>query len=183
MSRYAYADPPYPGMARLYAAEAIQRGGVSVEVNHELLIAHLCDEFPDGWALSTSSVALQRVLAMCPSDVRVTAWCKSFAAFKVGVNPGYCWEPVILRGGRSHRARSEPTVRDFLVEPITMRRGFPGAKPDKFVRWVLDLLGAEPDDEVVDLFPGSGAVGRAVDDWRMCELGRFEAGTLFEESL
>lgn len=36
-----------------------------------------------------------------------------------------------------------------------------GAKPAAFIRWVFDLLGALPGDEFVDVFPGSGGVGRA----------------------
>ena len=36
-----------------------------------------------------------------------------------------------------------------------------GAKPAVFIRWVFDLLGALPGDELVDIFPGSGGVGRA----------------------
>jgi DNA modification methylase len=36
-----------------------------------------------------------------------------------------------------------------------------GAKPAAFCRWVFELLGAAPGDVLEDLFPGSGAVGRA----------------------
>jgi hypothetical protein len=42
-----------------------------------------------------------------------------------------------------------------------MRRNFPGAKPECFCWWIFDLLGLQADDEFHDLFPGSGAVGRA----------------------
>lgn len=183
MARYGYADPPYKDMAvKMYGAEAAADGRRAVEVNFRCLIGFMCDEYPDGWVMSLSSPSLQEILAMCPPDVRVGAWCKSFASFKPNVNPGYCWEPVIIRGGRSHRSRSEMTVRDFLVEPITMMRGFPGAKPDRFTWWVLDLLGAGPDDTIDDLFPGSGAVGRAIETWRMRETNRYEPGTLFEDA-
>lgn len=62
---------------------------------------------------------------------------------------------------------------------ITMRRGVSGAKPDAFTHWVLDVLGVLPGDEVVDLFPGSGACQRAIDGY----LSRVptEAGTLWAE--
>lgn len=180
--RYGYADPPYPEMAWRYAAEAAADGRVAKEVNHPLLIAHLCDEFPDGWALSTSTPALGYVLGLCPDDVRVGAWVKPFASFKPNVKVAYTWEPVIFRGGRIDRDRYEVTVRDHLIAPaipanITMRRGFVGAKPDAFTHWVLDVLGVQPGDEVVDLFPGSGACQRAIDGY----LGRVptEPGTLF----
>ena len=36
-----------------------------------------------------------------------------------------------------------------------------GAKPGAFCRWVFDLLGAAPGDSLDDLYPGSGAVGKA----------------------
>lgn len=36
-----------------------------------------------------------------------------------------------------------------------------GAKPAPFIRWVFDLLGAEPQDDFTDIFPGSGGVMRA----------------------
>ena len=36
-----------------------------------------------------------------------------------------------------------------------------GAKPAVFCRWLFDLLGAACGDTLDDLFPGSGAVGRA----------------------
>lgn len=36
-----------------------------------------------------------------------------------------------------------------------------GAKPAVFCRWIFDLLGATPADELVDVFPGSAGVSRA----------------------
>lgn len=36
-----------------------------------------------------------------------------------------------------------------------------GAKPAAFARWIFQLLGAAPGDTFDDLFPGSGAIGRA----------------------
>ena len=44
---------------------------------------------------------------------------------------------------------------------------FPGAmvgmKPPQFAVWMFSQLGARPGDELVDLYPGSGAIGEA---WR-----------------
>lgn len=177
--RYGYADPPYPGQAqRHYAKEAAAAGRVAREVNHPLLVAYLVQEFPDGWALSTSTPALRYVLNLCPEEARVGAWCKPFAVYKPNVKVAYTWEPVIFCGGRPARDRWEDTVRDHLIAPdpppldsvpevespavranITMRRGVAGAKPAVFTRWVLDVLGVQPGDEVVDIFPGSGAFG------------------------
>jgi hypothetical protein len=149
--RVAYADPPYIGQAaRHYGCE---------EVDHAVLIQRLVDEFPDGWALSCSSPSLKTILALCPADVRISAWVKPFAAFKVNVNPAYCWEPVVWRGGRVKRPRTELTVRDWVSASITLKKGLCGAKPDMFVRWLIDLLGLKYGDELIDLYPGTGIVG------------------------
>ena len=150
--RFAYADPPYVGQSRKHY------GGS--EVNHRLLITHLVDEFPDGWALSCSTPSLRELLPLCPRDVRIGAWVKPFAIFKPNVNPGYAWEPVIFCGGRKHQ-RDEPTVRDWVSVNITLRRGLSGVKPDGFSRWVFDLLNVIEGDELIDVFPGSGAVSNA----------------------
>jgi hypothetical protein len=150
--RFAYADPPYVGQSKKHYGGA--------EVNHRLLVAHLCDEFPDGWALSLHAPSLRQMLPLCPDDCRVSPWVKPFASFKPNVNPGYCWEPVIGRGGRK-KNRDEPTVRDYHVENITLRRGLSGVKPDGFCFWIFDLLGMQAGDELADVFPGSGAVSKA----------------------
>jgi hypothetical protein len=94
----------------------------------------------------------------------MAAWVKPFAAFKKNVNPGYTWEPVIFKAARKLTA-DEPTVRDYLAEPITLRRGVSGAKPDAFCFWLFKLLGLEPGDEFDDLYRGSGAVGEAWLRW------------------
>ena len=48
----------------------------------------------------------------------------------------------------------------------TSNRGIQGAKPDGFCFWLFNAAGLMPEDEFVDLFPGSGVVGRAWDAWR-----------------
>ena len=157
--RFAYADPPYIGQARRHYAHDSR----CAEVDHAALIAQL--EAYDGWALSLSSSSLQQILALCPADVRVAAWVKPFAAFKVGVNPAYAWEPVIYRPSPRKRSRDEPTVRDWLAASITMRKGLHGAKPEAFCFWLFDLLGMRPDDTLDDLYPGTGVVGRTWRQW------------------
>ena len=155
--RFAYADPPYPGCAHRYVENQ--------EVDHRQLIAQLCTEFPDGWALSTHTPGLKILLPMCPEDVRVMAWVKPFAVFKPNVNPAYAWEPVIVRGGRK-RTRKDDTVRDWVSESITLQRGMVGAKPEAFCFWLFEILNLKPGDEFVDLFPGTGAVTKAWEKWR-----------------
>lgn len=155
--RFAYADPPYIGQAKKHYGESAK------EVNHPLLIAYL-NEF-DAWALSLSAPSLHQILPMCPPDVRVCAWVKPFASFKPNVNPGYCWEPVIVRGGRP-LGREVPTVRDYCVANITLKRGLSGAKPNAFCVWLFEFVGLRADDDFTDVFPGSDAVSRAWEQWR-----------------
>lgn len=161
---FAYADPPYLGMGRLYADRHPESMTWDDPETHRALIARLCDEYADGWAMSLHTPSLRVLLPMCPDDVRVCAWVKPFASFKPGVTVAYAWEPVIIRGGRK-RPKSEPTVRDWVSCNIAMRRGFPGAKPEAFCFWIFEVLGMTPNDEFHDLFPGSGAVTSAWKTW------------------
>jgi hypothetical protein len=171
--RFAYADPPYLGCGvKFYGALHPEAAAYDDPETHRALIARLCDEYPDGWALSCHSPSLRVLLPMCPEDVRVGAWVKPFHVFKKGVRPAYAWEPVLFRGGRNRNHPPPPkggtatTPKDFVVANITLKKGLTGAKPDAFCRWVFDVLGAQPDDELHDLFPGSGAVTRAWEAFR-----------------
>jgi hypothetical protein len=160
--RLAYADPPYPGNARLYRNHPDYGG----EVDHAPLIRRLADAY-DGWALSTSAAALPAVLALCPPGVRVAAWHRGERA-TLSRWPLSAWEPVIYCGGRPgdlSRATGAARRVDSLVygvSPLTTLPGrVTGTKPAAFCRWVFELLGAAPGDTLDDLFPGSGAVARA----------------------
>jgi len=170
--RLAYADPPYLGCCALYGHFHPDGRCWDDVATHEALIRRLGVGFPDGWALSASTPSLRSLLPLCPPDVRIGSWVKSFCAFKRGVRPAYAWEPVIFRGGRNpangHKHPPPPkggkqtTPKDFVVAPITLKKGLTGAKPEAVCNWVLSLLGFQPGDEVVDLFPGTGAMGHAV---------------------
>jgi hypothetical protein len=162
--RVAYADPPYIGVAHRYPEQQ--------EVDHVALIARLEADFPDGWALSAAQNSLRELLPMCPPGVRVGAWVKPFWGYKPGVSPGYAWEPVIYVGGRRRARMDMSGVKDWLSSNPSMG-GTHGAhtapaykvlgqKPEAFCRWIFDLLNVTPDrDELIDLYPGSGAVLRA----------------------
>jgi hypothetical protein len=153
---FAYADPPYYGTAKkLYGKHHDAAADYDTIEAHKALVYRLVDEFPDGWALSMTSGNLHDILPLVPRDTRIGAWVKPFAVFKPNVNPGYTWEPVLFRGGRKGD-RTRPTVRDFLSCNITLKKGLTGAKPEPFCDWILDLLGYEPGDELVDIFPGTG---------------------------
>lgn len=163
--KFAYADPPYLGCGKSHYGDRHSEAADCDDPEwHRKLIERLGLEFPDGWAMSLSVPSLRTILPMCPEGCRVGAWVKPFASFKPNVNPAYAWEPVIWSGGRK-RGRDMPTTRDYCAANITLRRGLTGAKPEEFCFWVFNLLGAEPGDELYDLFPGSGAVGRAWDEY------------------
>src|ERR1039458_4560456 len=94
--KFAYADPPYPGQSkRLYGDHPDYAG----EVDHAELVERLERDY-DGWALSTSMKALREVLFLCPDDVMVLAWVKPNAP-PFGDGRMYCWEPLIMKGGRN----------------------------------------------------------------------------------
>lgn len=183
--KFAYADPPYLGQGvKHYGALHNAAADCDTLEWHQALIERLCDEFSDGWALSLHTPSLKTMLNLCPDGVRVGAWFKPFAAFKKNVTRAYTWEPIILMGGRPIPT-AEPTVRDWIEapavkEPITMRRGFPGAKPAAVTRWIFDWLNMEPEDEFHDLFPGSGAVTEAYQAWLEAKNGNCQAGMFGE---
>lgn len=159
--KFAYADPPYIGQAAKHYD--------CPEVCHETLLAKLADEFPDGWALSCSSPTLRQIMRMpsFPEKHRIGAWVKPFCSFKKNVNPAYAWEPVIFVGGRRKgTAKHIETERDWCAESITLRKGLSGVKPLGVCYWIFEMLGMKPEDEFIDLFPGSGAVTKAWEMWR-----------------
>ncbi len=155
--RFAYADPPYPGMARKYYG--------TTEVNHPILIGHLLEFFPDGWALSTAESTLQEVLAMCPPGVRVACWVKG-ARQSLSWRPRSAWEPLIVYRGRPRLIDASEYSSDVLSWG-GRQHSHPGAligmKPAKFSEWMFQQLGACRGDAFEDVFPGSGAVSRAWD--------------------
>jgi hypothetical protein len=161
---FGFADPPYPGQAKRHYGEHADFNG---EVDHGALIARLMDEFSDGWALCSGALMMGDVMPLLPAGIRVLAWSKPMTPFKPGVSVQFGWEPVYLWAGR-RRARMAPMVRDWLLLSPTQwsLHGKPagaviGMKPAPFCHWIFDCLGARAGDEMVDLFPGSGAVASA----------------------
>lgn len=165
MMKFAYADPPYFGLSeKFYGKLHTEAAAYDRIETHAALVERLNDEFSDGWAMSLHSPALRHILPLCPDDCRVMAWVKPFASFKPGVGVAYAWEPVIVRGGR-RRTRKQPTVRDWIDVNITLRKGLTGAKPRGFCYWICEVLNVQPGDEVEDLFPGTGGVRKAFDEF------------------
>lgn len=161
MARIAYADPPYPGCAHLYKDHPDYAG----EVDHADLIQRLEDDY-DGWVLHSSSTAMHLVVPLLPEGVRVMSWVKSFCAFKRNVSVAYAWEPVYVKAARKPVVSKRLTMRDWVECPITLRRGLTGAKPEAVCHWAFEMMGARPDDDMVDMFPGTGAVSKAWRTWQ-----------------
>ena len=164
--RFAYADPPYLGCCKLYGHRHEEPWGCWDDIDTHVQLFGYLSTF-DGWAYSLTSQSLAQVLGavgnIAPLDgYRTAAWVKPFAAFKPNVRIAYTWEPVIFKPGRDSSKDGAPVGRDHLAENITMRKGLTGAKPERFCRWVADLLGYIDGDELVDVFPGTGIMGRTL---------------------
>lgn len=163
--RIGYADPPYPGQSAKHYKRHPDYAG---EVDHERLLLELDRDY-DGWLLHTSSTALPDVLSTAVklgvTEYRVMAWVKPFAAFKANVPVAYAWEPVLIKPVRKPVVIDVLVMRDWISEPITMKKGLTGAKPANVCYWAFAMLGAQADDEFIDLFPGTGAVTEAWERW------------------
>lgn len=175
--RFAYADPPYPGRAKLYYGREDTYAG---EVDHVGLIQRLNAGGYDGWALSTSADAIPWVVLcvleaegidvprplppfrewnnLLPRGYRWASWSKPGVAPAATYGMHNMWEPLLVCGGR----RRQPGVPDRLhAYPARGGGSLMGRKPISFCAWLFDLLGMLPGDDLDDLFPGTGVVGRA----------------------
>lgn len=166
MMKLAFADPPYLGCCKLY--DHFHPDGLCWDdlETHERLFARLDAEF-DGWVYCMTSTSLAQILPLAPAGTRVAAWVKPFAAYKRNVRIAYTWEPVLFVPGRDRSADGAAVGRDHLAEPITLKKGLTGAKPTRFCSWVLDLLGYVDGDDVTDLYPGTGVMGRVLAQGRL----------------
>jgi hypothetical protein len=169
--RLAYADPPYLGCCGLYGHHHEAPFGCWDHTeNHYRLVSMLAEEY-DGYVLHLSTPSLPDYCAAMrdyeqDQNWRTMSWVKPFAAFKANVPVAYAWEPVIVKPARKPEVTGRAIMRDWIDAPITMERGTVGAKPERVCMWAFEMMGAHPDDELVDLFPGSGAVTRAWEKWR-----------------
>ena len=164
--KFAYADPPYHGCGKLYDHLHTESRIWDDKQTHIDLINKLIQEYPDGWALSCNPKDLQWILPHCPETIRVCTWVKNYHQIRHNVSVQYAWEPLLVNGGRKIKNR-KPMIRDWMSTPATKQTGTPGAKPQQFNRWVLDLLGYQQGDEIIDLFPGSGGMGYASNELKL----------------
>lgn len=139
------------------------------EVDHKRLLERLQDEY-NGFVLHASatsrSMAELAPLVAKIEGVRWCSWVKGFAAFKRNVSVAYAWEPVIIKPARKPVVSKRLVMRDWIQESITLKRGLTGAKPKNVCWWAFELVGARPEDEMDDIFIGTGAVTKAWQDWQ-----------------
>ena len=136
---------------------------------HEALVARLVADY-DGWAIAMVPDNLPAYLAWVPPRTRVAVW-HDPQVMPTGSHPRRRWEPVLIyvpAGRRRIVDLPGPHVGDVLTAPHPSGgkegSGFAGRKPAAWTRWVLNMLGHDPDiDTVTDLFPGSGAVQQVID--------------------
>lgn len=160
--RLAYADPPYLGQGkRLYGKHHDEAAKWDDLQAHIDLLQQLDRDY-DGYAYSLTSTSLQQILPYAPEGTRVGAWVKTFAAWRSVHRVQYTWEPIIFKPVRAKGGRGIPSVRDFVSCRIAMRKGLPGAKPDEFNDWIIELLGWKPGDTLDDLFPGTNGLSKAL---------------------
>lgn len=182
------ADPPYLGRAATWYGDGMGPSQLGKEYGgkarisykpadhhvdaaeydsidaHAKLVDRLIAEY-DGWAIAMAHDNVREYIPLIPKTVpiRICIWTKQ------GPLPGGSriinwYEPVIVRIPEGRRsAEGKIPVPDSVKIPAP-RNGFAGSKPGAWVRWVLDLMGYDPEvDEVDDLFHGSGAVARELD--------------------
>lgn len=154
--RIAIADPPYFGCSRRYYSDHPECGIYDTIEGHEALINRLASQY-HGFAVAMNSKDLQLLLPLFPDGIQVAAWHKPDGMASGGVTRS--WEPVVYKPARKSHSRDS-------VMASMEKVGFMGAKPARWTVWVLELLGAKPDDDIVDLFPGSGRVTEVIQDWR-----------------
>ena len=167
--KLAYADPPYLGCCKLYDHYHGDDGKCWDDVRtHIDLLTRLDDEY-DGWAYSLTSTSLETILHATREHgvgpFRVMAWVKPFAAFKRNVSVAYAWEPLLIKEARKPVVSGRIVMRDWISESITMKKGLTGAKPPSVCRWMFEMLGADPDDQFDDIFPGTGIVSETWAAW------------------
>lgn len=184
--RLAIADPPYPpiraahprndkprasfwyGDNFLTSGQGVGRADHHPEARewdlpetHRALMERLETEY-DGWAIATAHDGVP-VYGVLPRGCRVLIWHKP-NTIGTASRIKNVYEPVIVKVpvGRQSSRLMGGQIPDLLTATAP-RKGFAGAKPLAWTRWVLSALGYDPEtDTVDDLFPGSGSVADAI---------------------
>jgi hypothetical protein len=195
--RLAIADPPYLGRAALFygAGKDNMNANTGARINpvnkadnhpdaaiwddpaaHRALVERLVGEF-DGWAVAMAPDNLAHYLQWTPPAARVAVW-HDPQVMPTGRHPRRRWEPVVIYVPEGRRRTLDLAGRPLVGDVLTVAhsagggRSFAGRKPAEWTRWVLSMLGWDATaDEVVDLFPGSGAVAAVLDQPPLALLG------------
>jgi len=129
---------------------------------HKQMVLQLCQDY-DGWAIAMLPTNLRHYLHWVPERTRICVW-HDPRVMPTGSHPRRRWEPVLVYvpAGRRRVVDVETPVPDVLTCPHPSG-SFAGSKPPAWTRWVLDMLGYDPEQDTVDdLFKGSGAVAQEV---------------------
>lgn len=180
--KFAIADPPYLGSAyRWYGLNGRAKGhGLGRADQHpeaELwdkpekhieLANKLLNEF-DGFAIALTSHSLSTYLSVIKTErengIRVMSWIKP-ASLPSGSRITQSYEPVIVKIPKDRKGRnSGKQMVDYLIKAAP-RKGFAGSKPKEWTIWVMQAMGVRQEDEVIDLFNGSGAVAKAIEEYK-----------------
>lgn len=176
--KFCIADPPYLGRAvRYYGAGGCGMGnGIGQADNHpeawkwddpqtHIDLVHYLNTNFDGWAIAMSVHSLSTYLQVIETDsrngIRVCTWVKP-SAVTSGSRIKNNWEPVIIKVPQSRRGYKDGQKISDVLTANPPRNGFMGAKPMLWTHWVVDLMGATENDQITDLFYGSGAVSNAL---------------------
>jgi len=178
------ADPPYLGRAVRWYGEGgcgIGNGDGQADNHpnaylwdkpetHQNLVKELENNY-DGWAIAMSVHSLSTYLSIIETDsrngIRVCVWHKP-SAVTSGNRITNHWEPVLIRVPETRKGWKSGAARVKDIATFNPPKvGFMGAKPVEWTHWILDLLGYEDGDEIVDLFHGSGAVTHALSVQRL----------------
>lgn len=176
------ADPPYLGKAEMFYGERDVAGmnfGGSINqtfkadrhpdahlwddpATHREMVERLTAEY-DGWAIAMIPSSLPHYLQWVPRRTRIAVW-HDPRVMPTGAHPRRRWEPVLVYvpEGRRRVVDVRTPVGDVLTCPHP-GGSFAGQKPRQWTRWVLDMLGYDPEEDTVDdLFHGSGAVAAEI---------------------
>ena len=162
--KLAYADPPYFGMGKKMYGKLHPDAAIWDDKQSHINLMFKLQVGYDGWALSCNSKDLKWLLPEAPEDTRLAVWLKPFANWRPNYRVQYTWEPIIFKPARPKKGYQKGTesVRDHLVCNIALKKGLSGAKPDAFNDWILELLNYVPEDEMIDLFPGTNGMAEAI---------------------
>jgi len=175
--RLCIADPPYLGRANRWYGDGCGDGkGLGKADYHpdankwddpqsHLDLVHELEANFDGWAIALTVHSLSTYMRVIETDsrngIRVMSWIKPIA-IPSGSRIATSWEPVIIRIPKDRKGwKSGKRIKDHLIAN-PKQNGFVGAKPEAWTHWVLDALGYQNGDQVIDMFGGSGAVEDAI---------------------